>query len=129
MADLFSIDIDIEDVLRAFDAAPEAIERHTKPAALITATNIAQEARARVRRRTGRTAEGIAVREDESRLGYVVVSERQESPNLPIWLERGTETMTARPYFNIAAALEEGPHERRMLSAVVDAIEELGLGE
>lgn len=129
MANLATFEFDATSVLDALEALSDVVlERHTKPAARVTADNVAREASARVRRRTGETARGIEVREDYERAGYIVESKRQQFPLLPYWLEFGTQHMLPSPYFFASASLEEGPHERRMRQAIVDAIEESGLG-
>lgn len=129
MADLMTVEIDATAVLRAFDTLGAAIERHAKAAAEITANNIAREARARLARATGAratgaTAAGIRVEEARHGVGYVVVSERQHMPHLPLWLEHGTQYMTARPYLDPSVRLEQGAHDRRITAAIQAAMEE-----
>ena len=134
MAELFTLEFDSQTVIAALDRlSDDLLERHTKPAARITADNVQREASARLRRQlsphaTGQTLAGISVREDFERAGYIVVSERQHMPNLPLWLDAGTKHMSPRDYFYSSARLEEGDHERRMLHAIVSAIEEAGFG-
>lgn len=145
MSDFFQADANTPEtaaLIAALDRLPDVMqERHTKPAAKVTADNIAREARARVRRRTGRTAAGITVEESHDGQGYVVLpfneqfelaiisaGNDQQPENLPIWLEFGTRFMTARPYFFASARLEEGAHDRRMRQAIQNAIDDVGLG-
>lgn len=66
---------------------------------------------------------------------------QQVSVNLlPVWLEKGTKPGTrkdgsrthpnvARPYFYVSILLQQGTHERRMLTAMRDAAAECGLGD
>lgn len=151
MADGLTIDPDVTALLAALDAFPEAmLARHLKPAARVTAVNVEREAKARVARRTGATAEGIHIEEAHDGSGYVVLpdfgpdvtfswhtmkrsgrshTQRVTRNNLPAWLEFGTRHMRERPFFFAAARLEEGAHDRRMRQAVVDAIADTGLGE
>jgi hypothetical protein len=130
MADpLFEIEVDTEALLAALDRIPDVVARFTKPVAKDAADRIAAEAQRRVARRSGLTAAGIHVEEDFAREGYVVLSERNPMPNLPGWLERGTEHMTARPYFFNAGFIEEGSYERRIREAIQDAIHSEGFGE
>lgn len=133
--DNLTITVDTADLLAAIDALPEAVLAKTKAAAEFTAHRIADEARSRVARRTGRTAGKIHVEEAHDGSGFVVLpwatleTVDEQSSNLPMWLEFGTKFMTARPYFFIAARLEEGAHDRRMREAIQEAIDEKGLGE
>lgn len=143
MADRFQIDVDTSALLTAMDRlSAQVVERHTRPACKVTALNVQREARARVRRRTGRTAAGITVEESYDQQGYVVLPfndafERaliesgndQQPENLPYWLEFGTKKMTKKPFFFESARLEEGAHDRRIRAAIQDAIDEAGLGE
>ena len=143
MADGLRIDIDTTALLRALDRVEATIvDRHTKPACRVTAERIQAGARARVARRTGRTATGISVEESRDGQGYVVLpfdsafetallqsGNNQQPENLPYWLEFGTKKMRKRPYFFAAVELERGPHDRRIRDAVQDAFDEAGLGD
>lgn len=137
------VETETADLLRALDRlGAGVVERHTKPACKITALRVQAAARARVARRTGRTAAGISVEESHDGTGYVVLPfhagfERallesgndQQPANLPYWLETGTRNMRARPYFFAGVALEQAGHDRRVREAIQDAIDETGLGE
>lgn len=132
MAELFGVEVDVADVLKAFDQAGPVMERHLKGAAKVTADHIAREAQARLQRQlgpgaTGKTVAGIRVVEDER--GYLVIAQRNPFPNLPLWLDKGTVRMSARPFFDSSAQLEQGPHLRRLHEAAQAAIAEVGLGE
>ena len=143
MADGVTLDVETSRLLQALSRLEASVvERHTKPACLVTAMRIQREARARVRRRTGRTAAGITVEESYDKQGYVVLPfndalERsllsagndQQAENLPYWLEVGTRKMTKKPYFFESARLEEAGHDRRIKDAIQAAIDESGLGE
>lgn len=143
MPDGLQIDVDTSALLRALGQLDVSlVERHTKPACLVTARNIQREARARVKRRTGRTAAGITVQESFDKQGYVVLpfnealtlaliasGNDQQPENLPYWLEFGTRKMTKKPFFIESARLEETAHDRRIRDAIQDAIDESGLGE
>lgn len=100
----------------------------TKAASEQTAAAVVREARGRVARRTGATAEGIHYEESRDGTGYVVLAVRRATPNLPFWLEFGTRYMTARPFLYASAALEAGGHERRIGDAVTGAIATNGFG-
>lgn len=129
-----TIDVDAKALIAAIDRfAGPVMERHVKAAARVTADRVAREARGRAARDTGETAESVTVEESQAGVGYVVLpwnfNRTSRMPNLPIWLEFGTDTMTAKPYFFAAARMEEGAHDRRMRQAVQDAISEVGLGD
>jgi hypothetical protein len=104
-----------------------------------TADRIVVEAQARLRRQLGPGASGqteanIAARPAFDRNGFIVISEREPLPNLPLWLEKGTKkgkgmhANYARPYFYVSAELEAGAHYRRIGEAIQQAIEAKGLG-
>ena len=146
---LMTVDVDAEAVLAALARVGDAAATHVKAAALVTAKNIVREAQARVARRTGETSRGIHLEETHDGQGYVVKpsfelraislhtskktgrihTQAVTQNNLPIWLEFGTKSMTARPYFFASADLERGPHDRRMAEAVQAAVDETGLGD
>ncbi len=128
MAPLLTIDVDASRLIAILDQLGDVVLKHTKPAAKVTADNIAREAQARVARATGETAAGIIVQEDYTREGYIVHSANQRMPNLPTWLEFSTKHMAARPYFFSSARLEENAHDRRMRQAIQDAIDETSRG-
>ena len=137
------VEADTTALLAALDRlSADVVARHTKPACKVTAERIQAGARARVARRTGRTAAGITVDESYDKQGYVVLpfnaafelaligaGNDQQPENLPLWLEFGTSRMTKRPYFFAAVELERDPHDRRIRAAIQDAIDDVGLGE
>jgi len=128
VSDRMTIDVDTGPLLAALAAIPKAVLRHLKPAAKISADRIAVEARARVRRRTGKTGDAITVEETRNGEGYVVFvgGDRQ---HIGSWNEFGTKFMTAQPFLFASARLEEGAHDRRAREAVQAAIDETGLGD
>lgn len=127
-SDRMTIDVDDAALLAAIDETPDAVHARLKPAAKITADNIATEARARVRRRTGQTGAAITVDEAYRGDGYVVYIGGGRTP-IGRYLEYGTRFMNARPFLFASARLEEGAHDRRAREAVQDAIHEKGLGD
>jgi len=128
MADSFTIDVDTTELLAALDAIPAEVHAHLKAAAKVTAERIATEARARIKRRTGKTGDAITVEETHTGDGYVIYtgSGRQ---HIAHYLEFGTKFMTAKPFLFASARLEEGAHDRRCREAVQAAIDAKGLGE
>ena len=140
---LFEIDVDTSGLFRAMDQAVAAIERRTKAAAKDTADRVERNAKQRVARATGATAEGIHVEETYDGTGYVVLAwdqalaakawgagatTREYNIGKPQWLEFGTVHMSARPFFFVSAEIEAAGHDRRMREAIADGIEEVGLG-
>jgi hypothetical protein len=129
MADLLTINVDTAALIDALTKYSAFAGRHLKDAAFITATAIRREARARVARATGETAQGITVEETHNKEGYVVFPYRPDNPGLPGWIESGTEKMKARPFLMNSARLEEGAHMRRVREALDFAAEDAGLGD
>jgi hypothetical protein len=142
---LMTIDVDLAPLIRALERIPDAILAHLKPVAQQTADHIVAEAKARVARRTGHTAEQIRVEEtgepdvweqlvlDKSAdddFAYII---RADDPTTKLhtekWLEFGTKFETPRPFFFVAADLERGAYERASRQAIQDAIDETGLGD
>lgn len=140
MAPLITIEVQSAALLAAMERSPALIEKHAKPAALISANNIAKEWRARFAR--SKTAglpthggmhgyTGVKVYESKDKKGYIVVFEFPDMPNLALWLEFGTEKMLPHPPGGSlfpSVRLEEGPHAARMRAAVQAGIDEAGLG-
>lgn len=139
---LLKIDAETKGLIAALDRLGASVQTHTKAAAHVTADRIVAGARARVRRRTGRTAAGITAEESYDGSGYVVLpfnfafemaliesGNDQQPANLPLWLEFGTRKMTAKPYFFAAARVEAHGHDRRIRVAIQDAIDAQGLGD
>lgn len=126
MATLLSIDVDPRGAIVALEQLGVAVERHLQAVAQETARAIQTEARARVRRRTGRTAGQITAEPAQDGQGYVVYVKTIEDmwPNLDIGIEFGTRYLAARPFLHPAVALEEGPHRRRLDAALNEAIAE-----
>lgn len=129
----FGIDVDRAAFIDALRALAADIQAALNQAASITANNIAREAESRLRRQlgpasTGKTAAGIKV-VPLGGVGYTVLAARNPYPNLPLWLDKGTQHMTARPFFDVAVQLEQHAYLRRIEGVVQDAIHEKGLGE
>ena len=101
----------------------------TKAASEVTAQAIVREAKGRVARRTGLTAEGIHYQESQDHLGYVVLAVRAERfGNIPYWLEHGTKHTRKQPFLDVSAQLEQPGHYRRVEAAVNAAIDAKGFG-
>lgn len=131
MSDLLTIRADATALVAAVDRLGDSLSARVNAAAKETADAIADEARRRVRRRTGRTMEMIRVEPtgDDERAGWIVrANDRATKKHIDSWLEFGTIHMTAKPFLFNSAALEEGNHYRRLTEAVQDAIDDEGLG-
>lgn len=131
MADQFIIEVDADEVLAMLDRLGDKAEVLVHQASEVTAERIQEEARARARRRTGRLIEAIEVVEQDGPMhGFKVVVEDmtdergRRAEEFPIWHEFGTEHMSAQPFLFNSAKLEEGPHFRRIVEAIEQAIEE-----
>lgn len=116
--------IDVEDqaLLDALDGLGDVAEPYIENASEITANRIVLEARARVRRRTGKTQESILVEDSILGLGFAVVSGNTRQRNLPLWIERGTIHQPARPFFEPAVELQRTAHHERIGDAIQQAI-------
>lgn len=130
MADNLTVTVDTRALLDALARLGPAAERHVHAAARVTGERIQVEARGRVRRATGQTAEAITLEEAGSPLNgwRVFVAPTSHPANLPIWIEFSTKYMEARPFLFSSARLEEGPHRERIAEALQDAIDGVGLG-
>lgn len=128
MSDALIIEVDTTALFAAMDAIPDAVHAYLKAAAKVTADKISSEAHARIRRRTGETAEKITVEETHSGDGYVVFVGDPRT-HIASFLEFGTKFMTAKPFLFVSAQLEEGAHDRRSRDAVQAAIDAQGLGD
>lgn len=135
-----TIDMDTAELFAALDKLGARGQQLVFTAAGETAAAIVREAQGRLARQlgigaTGQTVAGITAHPDEAGTGYLVQASRDQFPNLPLWLEKGTKrglghhANLARPFWYISAELEEGPHLRRIEDALTAAIEETGLGD
>lgn len=148
MADRLTTELDFTGVVRAFERlGGEVTAKHLGAAARETASRIATEASARLRRQTHGTGEtagaivfelgehamgaragpiGAGLRQSTTGYGYLVfVAPTSRPAELPVWLEFGTKHMLARPFLVAAARLEDGPHRRRVEQALASAIAEV----
>lgn len=131
------IDVDASEVFEMLDLLGERAEDAVHEASGETAEAIQMEARARVRRDTGRLSEAITREEaDEPLRGFRVFVAKMSDPNggtraanFPLWHEYGTKYVEAQPFLTNSARLEEGPHMRRIEDALQESIDEVnGLG-
>jgi Bacteriophage protein of unknown function (DUF646). len=129
MAPLLTLTTETAELFAALDALGDEAAALVKSVAQDTAVRIQREARARVRRATGATANRITIEETHDGTGYVVFVNQPDNPGLAGWIEFGTIKMTGRGFLFTSARLEESGHLRRVSQAVQDALNALGLGE
>lgn len=82
------------------------------------------------RPKAGSVAAAITIVDESAHHQYVVdsLAPSGHPPNLPLWLERGTVHMEARPYMRPAGDAEDDRYKREMLAAaeaVADRLEAL----
>jgi len=142
MADpLFTIDVDTTPVEAALTALPTTLHALTMDACRVTAEAIVNEAKSRLARQISSMSRGDAVAGISTRVsfdgdGYVVLSDDDRQPNLPLWLEKGTKPgkrhnyarTDPRPFFYASIELEASAHERRIEDAMQQAADDSGLG-
>jgi HK97 gp10 family phage protein len=112
----------LDEMRRAIDAFPKAVEQAFQDTARTTANTIAQRARLLVPVGTGRTQRSIRVVEDLAHHAYhVEVGPHAGMPgtpdwpaHLPIWLEYGTRHMAARPFMRPALDAERERYRQRL---------------
>jgi hypothetical protein len=156
MADSMKIDVDARGMLRALDRLGDLATDEVFAAVMETAEAVSDEMVSRINRQTrgegvtagnvsigvvgpgqGRAASGKArhrgklfnlpSKEDALEEGIFVDIEPYRRPaNLPGWLEFGTVHMLARPFFFASAEVEEGPHRRRLATALANAARKAG---
>jgi len=124
MSNGLTIDVDASAMFKMLDQLGETADAYIKEVAKVTAERIAQEARGRVARRTGKTQSAISVTEEEHGARVFVGRVSGRNPNVPLYLEYGTKFMSARPFLFVSAMLEEGPHMKRVERALQKAIDE-----
>lgn len=132
MADaVFTIEVDTSEIVAMLERMGPSAEGLVHDASRVTAERVQQEARARARRRTGVLVDAIAIEEMGPPLnGYRVfvdemTDERgQRADEFALWHEAGTQHMSAQPFMENSATLEEQPHLRRLSDALQAAIDQ-----
>jgi hypothetical protein len=133
-------------------AMPTSFQRLANEACRQTAEAVVREARSRLERQLKGTSVATKTRPDKGQGltlagihsqpafdgdGYVVLSDREPFPNVPLYLEKGTHVGKRHNYartdpesfFYPSIDLEVGNHERRIEQAMQDAAGESGLGD
>jgi hypothetical protein len=134
--------VEVEAILAALSQLGDEAQLYVNVASEESALAIVAEARARLARQlgpdaTGQSVESIQCRPAYDGNGFVVLTERNPYPELPLWLEKGTKPgqrpnrarTHARPFFYISAELEQVPHLRRVQQGLSACLIEKGLGE
>jgi len=101
---------------------PEAVTAALKVEARASADRIAAHAKALLRSQThgtGKTADAIRVLDESQEQQYVVNSpgDPDRAANLPLWLEKGTIYMSAKPHMRPAANAESERYKQNMAAA------------
>ncbi len=115
------------------DRFPEAVTAALRARAWTTSRIVWTDAKRRLlaQRKTPAhaLADALVVLEDAAKKEFLVRSEAPpgQPANLPIWIERGTRFMQARPYMRPAADSAEARYKSDMIAAATQVAErELG---
>ncbi len=132
------IDVDAAALLQDITRLPERMRVRFLRESQTTAEQLEREMRARLARQLSPAATGASVESIKHRLaydgnGYVVLTERNPYPNLPLWLEKGTKPgkrknfarTQPRPFFYASILLEAPGHQRRIRDAWNDLSSEI----
>lgn len=126
MADAQVTATGLTELRRAIDQLPRAVELALRNVAWHSSRRIQARARQLLLSKThgtGKTAASIEVIEDEAERSFIVhpAGNPDRPANLPLWLERGTRHMTARPFMRPAADEEDPRYKRESEQAAIDA--------
>jgi hypothetical protein len=134
--DLLTVTVDTSEAVRALDQFVATVETRLHENAMRAASAIVREAKARVHRRTGSTAEGIVMTDQGVGAGVLVTVTREardakgrQWPFVPAWLEYGTEHEVASPFLGPSVRLAQGEFFRNAATILDDAAQASGLGE
>ncbi len=113
----------------AVERLPETVRDALKTVAKQTADRIAKNAATILRSKThgtGKTADSIRVLDESVDQQYTVnVPGSPDKPaNLPMWLERGTRFMAARPYLRPAGDAESERYKSEMSQAAERSVKD-----
>jgi HK97 gp10 family phage protein len=117
----------LAELKRAIDAFPRTVTLALRGVAWHSARRIRTRAQQILRSKThgtGKTANSIEVIEEEKSFLVHVAGDPDRPANLPLWLERGTRHMAARPYMRPASDEEEPTYKREMEQAAIKVAEE-----
>jgi HK97 gp10 family phage protein len=119
----------LKEARAAVDALPETITRVSKGIAKTFADRIAVNAASMLRSKThgtGKTAASIRVLDESADQQYTVnvPGDPEDPANLPLWLERGTRHMVARPFLRPAGDAESESYKREMAAVLERTVTE-----
>lgn len=119
----------LKDMRAAVQQLPKAVTERLRAVAWRKARDVRAGAMDRLRAKThgtGKTASSIVVIEETEHKRFVVAVRGDPShpANLPLWLEKGTVTMTARPYMLPALEAVSDSYVKESEAAAVDAARE-----
>lgn len=113
------------------NALPQTVTAALRHVAATTAYRIRERAqgllRAQLKTSARALVDGIIVLDESAERRYVVDSTRPASQptNLPLWVERGTRYMAARPYMRPAGDAEDARYRRDALAAAEAVVAQL----
>jgi HK97 gp10 family phage protein len=111
----------MDEMRRAIDVLPSAVQAAGRRVAAQVANRTADVARQRVAVRTGDLKSTIAVTEDAERRQFRVSVGRLTGPPIALFLEHGTEHMDARPFFGPALQIAGQTYQRDLEAATEQA--------
>lgn len=122
----------LKELAAAIDRLPQTVTADLRLVAASTAYRIQARAKQILRSKLKTPAhalvDGIVVLDEPEKKRYVVDSTRpaDQPTNLPLWVERGTRFMAARPYMRPAGDAEDERYKRDSLKAAESVIDRLG---
>ena len=119
----------LREAMAAVDKLPETVQARVKQVAHATAERIKVGYQQRLRSQThgtGKTAASARVLDesDEKQFTVNVPGDPDKPANLPMWLERGTRYMTAKPSLRPAGDAENERYKREMAAAYEEAVKD-----
>lgn len=109
----------MDEMRRSIEALPAAVQAAARRVARDTSNRTADLARQRVPVRTGLLKSSIVVTEEDRQFRISVG--RLDGPPIAVFLEYGTEHITARPFFGPALELATRTYERDLSAATEQA--------
>ncbi len=119
----------LKEARAAVEALDVTVVTALKAVAKRTADRIAVNAASMLRSKThgtGKTAASIRVLDESADKRYVVnvPGDASEPANLPLWLERGTRHMVARPFLRPAGDAESARYKSEMMAIAERSVQE-----
>lgn len=132
MADAGATATGLKELRALIEALPDDVTAALKSVARDTAGRIQARAQGLLRSQQKTAAhalaDAIAVTEDDAQQQFVVESKAPagQPANVPLWNERGTRFMAARPYMRPAGDAEQDRYQRDSLTAAEKVADRLG---